>query len=139
MNLALTLSKVNVVSPALARVSSLSEIRVLKVTLASGNFAFTALKIYDHSGVEKYAFGAGDEVLFNGKVMNNGPIASLATIYAYDVDTNARVAWWPFLYVIEPGVEVAISALGNVVLIDDTRVPGGMPNRDWNLRFELTP
>jgi len=107
-----------------------SDVRTIAITLAEGDFVFTDLRIYGLDLVERYEFTEGEQVLYNGMILNNGGLEN-ARIDVSDADTLEPLGYF-LINNVGAGIEVAISAVGAVVV-------GTMPSKNWNVKFTLTP
>jgi len=105
-----------------------SETRDVTVYVSTGNFKFEILETVDETGAARSKFRQGETVYCHYKVRNDGSVKDRATIIVTDIDTGAKVTEYLTDYC-DPGwkFEAAKATVGT------------MPNKDWKLRFAMTP
>lgn len=114
--------------------SLFGEVRDVTVTLAQGNFKYEVLEtVGDESPiggppVPRSKFAAGETVYVHYKIRNDGEVKAKATIVVTDVDTGIEVTRYMSPNV-DPGWRFEVFKA----------TVGVMPNRDWILRFAMTP
>jgi len=120
--------------PILYEGYKLGETRDVTVLLSVANFKYEALEtVGDESpiggpAVARSRFKVGETVYCHYKVRNDGTVPDKATIVVTDIDTGATVATYMTASV-DPGWRY--EAFKATI--------GAMPNKDWKLRFALTP
>jgi len=102
----------------------LADSRTLTIPLGAGVFAFTVLEIVDPYYAE------GETVKVRYVVRNNGNVAAIAKIVVTDADTGSAITTYTTSLV--PAGE----AYGTV---EPHATVGAMPNKEWKVKFDLTP
>jgi len=102
--------------------------KVIIEALQAGIFGYQLLDIIDANGVVRNKFAPGETVYCHIIVSNYGYAPDKATIVVTDLDTGAEIK--KLITDI-----VALEAFFEFSKVD----LGTMPNRDWKLRFALTP
>jgi len=112
-----------------------SETRDVTVTLAEGNFKYEILETvsaetpFEGPAVPRSKFAQGETVYVHYKIRNDGAVKARATIKVTDIDTGAVVTTIGPTSEVDPGWKLEIFRA----------TVGTMPNRNWRLRFAVTP
>lgn len=101
---------------------------VIIEALEAGYFLYEILDIVDSKAKPRNKFAPGETVYCNIQGTNYSTTPDKATIVVTDLDTGAEVKKF-ITDEVEPGMSFSLilAALGT------------MPNRNWRLRFALTP
>jgi len=106
-----------------------SEVKTLSLTLSTGNFKFVTLAAVDSKGVARSYYASGEPVYLKVTIRNDGAVDATAIIKITDVDTAAVVT----------SIGTGVCAPTASLTLDPPPKIGTMPNRNWNLKVEVTP
>lgn len=112
----------------------LGETRDVTVYIAEGNFKYEVLETVGEESpiggpaVPRSKFRAGETVYVHYKVRNDGDVPAKATIVVTDIDEAKQITKYTTAEV-DPGWKYEIFKA----------TVGTMPNRNWKLRFAMTP